>query len=127
MPLIAGIGSAAICAQEGRTPMNQWLLESYRPVVGVQFCETPSILPPDSFDGTTEMCKAEFDRLFVKCTTELPNVSLPAEFRNREEQGAAITLLYECMSAYYFGGAALDEFERRHPVERLEGAAVSED
>jgi hypothetical protein len=122
-----GIGSTWIWGQDSRTPTSPWLLESYRPVVGVQFCETPSIAPPDAFDGDVEVCKAEFDRLFIKCTTELPNVSLPAEFRDREEQGAAITLLYDCISAYYFGGAALEKFERRYPVEEPAGAAASGD
>lgn len=109
------IGATGIGAQQDRTPSNPWLLESYRPVVGVQFCDPPHILSLEAFDGTPEECKAEFDRLFVKCTTELPNVKLPAKFRTKGEQGAAITLLYECMASHYIGGDTLDEFNRRYP------------
>jgi len=115
--LATGIGAAGISAQESRGPSNQWLLESYRPVVGVQLCENPSVESRVAFDGTTEECKTELDRLFVKCTTELPNVRLPPEFKNKEEQVAAIALLYECVSSHYIGGATLEEFNRRYPLE----------
>ena len=104
--LVTGIGAAEIGAQEGNTPTDQWMLKSYRPVVGVQLCENPSVESRADFDGTTEECKAEFDRLFVKCTTELPNVRLPAKFRNKAEQGAAVTLLYQCVMSHYIGGAS---------------------
>jgi len=115
--LATGIGADGIGAQESRGPSNQWLLESYRPVVGVQLCENPSVESRADFDGTTEECKAEFDRLFVKCTTELPNVRLASEFKDREEQVAAVALLYECVSSHYIGGATLKEFNRRYPPE----------
>ena len=114
--LVTGIGTAEIGAQEGGTPTNQWSLESYRSVVGFQLCENPSVESRAEFDGTTEECKAEFDRLFVKCTTELPNVRLPAKFRNKGEQGAAVTLLYECVMSHYIGGTTLEEFNRRYPL-----------
>ncbi len=112
--LVIGIGVDGIGAQDGNIPTDPWRLAAYRPVVGVQFCENPVLTRSMPFDGTTEECKAEFDRLFVKCTTELPNVRLPSKFNNREEQGAAIALLYECISSHYIGGASLEEFNSRH-------------
>jgi hypothetical protein len=112
--LMSGVVSAGISAQVQRTPENPWLLESYRPVVAVQLCGNPGIV---SFDGTLEECKSEFDRLFVKCTTVVPNVRLPAEFTSKQEQVEGLTLIYQCVLAHHHGGATLEEFNRRYPLD----------
>jgi hypothetical protein len=114
---LTGIFSTGIGAQPGPVPDNQWLLKDYRPVVPVQICDNPRLVSLAEFDVTKEECLAQFDRLFVKCTAELPNVRLPAEFANREEQVAAVSLLYECISVHYIGDAMLEDFNRRYPPE----------
>lgn len=57
------------------------------------------------------------DRLFIKCTTEVPNVSLPAMLMSMDDARAAGIVIYECVSSYYMGGATLEEFNRRYPPE----------
>jgi len=85
-------------------------------MIGVQLCDSPRAPFRNAFDGTTEECKIEVDRLFIKCTTEVPNVSLPATLMNMDEQTAAGVLLYECVSSHYVGGVTLEEFNRRYPL-----------
>jgi hypothetical protein len=114
---LMGIFSTGTGAQPGPVPDNQWLLKDYRPVIPVQICDNPRLVSLAEFDVTKEECLAQFDRLFVKCTTELPNVRLPAEFANKEEQGAAVSLLYECISVHFIGDAMLEDFNRRYPPE----------
>jgi hypothetical protein len=103
-------------AEDTDMPTEEWL-EWSRPSIGFQLCEDPRAPFRVAFDGTTEECKAEVDRLFIKCATEVPNVRLPATLPNVEDQKAAGLVLYECVSSYYLGGATLEEFERRHPLE----------
>jgi len=117
--ILTGIVLTGIRAQPGPTPDNQWLLEDYRPVLPAQFCENPRIVSRSSFDGTMEECIVEFERLFDKCVNESPNVRLRAEFRNKEEQAWSVSFLYECMSSHYIGGATLEEFNLKYPVEQM--------
>jgi hypothetical protein len=103
-------------AQDTAIPTEQWL-ERSRPSIGFQLCEDPRAPFRVAYDGTTEECKAEVDRLFVKCATEVPNVRLPAMLISMDEQMEVGVLLYECVSSYYLGGATLEEFNRRYPLE----------
>ena len=125
--LVTTFIAIGIGAQDRRTPTDPWQLESYRPVIGVQFCENPVLTRSMPFDGTTEECKAEFDRLFVKCTTDLPYVNLPSEFRNKGEQAAGVTLLFECISSHYIGGDTLKEFESSNPPLEASSESVHPD
>lgn len=122
----AGMVFTRSVAQPGPVPENPWLLQDYRPVLAVQFCDNPRLVSRSAFDGTMEECRAEFERLFDKCINDVPGVRLPVEFRNKKEQAAAVTLLYECMSSHYMGGATLEEFNRRHPAEPLSETGSAE-
>lgn len=109
------IAVSAIAEDRG-TPTAEWL-ELSRPSIGFQLCDDPRAPFRIAFDGTTDECKAEVDRLFAKCATEVPNVVLPPVLLDAEDQKAAGVLLYECVSSYYVGGATLEEFNRRYPLE----------
>jgi hypothetical protein len=114
--LATGLVAGGSNAQGGGTQTDAWL-ESSRPLIGMQLCEDPRAPFRVAFDGTTEECKAEVERLFVKCTTDVPNVRLPPILETVEDVKAAGVLIYECVASYYVGGTTLAEFNRRYPLE----------
>ncbi len=95
-------------AQGGGTPKDVWLT-NLRPMMVNGLCAPQSPLMR-VYAGPVEKCPAEVDELFTKCTTQVPEVRLPAMLTNARQANQYGSILAECISAHYMGGDALKSF-----------------
>lgn len=100
--------SAPVAAQGPSLPREQWLA-NLKPGLSGYFCSEGSAFR-QVYKGDTADCPGTVASLFEKCTTAVPEVRIPETIVGFSQGNKYGSIVGECMSAHYMGGAVLQAF-----------------
>lgn len=120
---LAFLASFSAAAQEPSLPREQWLA-NLKPGLNGYFCSEGSAFR-QVYKGDVAECPATVDTLFEKCTTAVPEVRIPETIVGFAQGNKYGSIVGECMSAHYMGGAALQAFNAMQEVTNEDAAAAA--
>lgn len=101
-------------AQEPSLPREQWLA-NLKPGLSNYFCSDGSAFR-QVYKGDAAACPGTVQSLFEKCTTTVPEVRIPETIVGFSQGNKYGSIIGECMSAHYMGGAVLQAFNAMQDV-----------